>query len=384
MQRIMEKNLQEIGVTINGNKPYDIQIHDTKFFSRVLRDQTIGAGEAYMEGMWDCERLDELFFRVCYYNIDSRFYSPLKIFLTNVKNTLFNQQSREKAAEVAKCHYDLGPSLYEAMLGKSLAYTCGYWKTADNLDDAQFAKYELVCKKLMLKPGEKVLEIGCGMGGLAKYMAENYNCEVVAIDISHQQATYAKQHCRNLPVTVYETDYRDVDIYNPNKEKFDKIVSVGVLEHIGFKNYDLLLNIAREFIKEDGIFLLHSIGSNVSMRSCNPWIDKYIFPNGMLPSLKQLGPAFEKRFIVEDLQNFGFYYDPTLLAWHKNFNDHWPELKGNYNNDEKFRRMMNYYLLSCAGAFRARGMQLWQFILTPKGILRTDKDSRIHTFKDLY
>lgn len=363
---MLQKVLSEIGVTINGNKPYDIKIHDNRVYTEILKKQNIGAGESYMNGWWDCDQLDELFYRVCRHKLYDKLNSSLTANYLYFRNSFINQQSRSKSETVAKVHYNLGNKLYERMLGKSMAYTCGYWKDARNLDEAEFAKYELVCKKLYLKPGEKVLELGCGWGGLAKYMAEKYSCEVVACDIGKEPAGYAKNLCKDLPVKIYQCDYRDVGIYNPNAEKFDKIVSVGVLEHVGYKNYATFLDISRRFIKDDGIFLLHSIGGNKTLNYCDPWIDKYIFPHGHLPSLKQLGDAFENRFIVEDLQNFGAYYDKTLLAWYDNLNANWDELKSDYN--ERFYRMMKYYLLSCAGAFRARDMELWQFALTPQGM----------------
>lgn len=364
---IVESTLNEMGVKLNGSSPSDIQMHDRRFLDKVLTQQSIGAGESYMDGWWDCEKLDELFFKVCRHEDYTKLYSKWKLALIKANNALINQQSRSKSEAVAKKHYNVGNTLFELMLGKSMAYTCSYWKDATSLDEAQFAKYDLVCKKLYLKPGDTVLELGCGWGGLAKFMAEKYGCEVVACDIGVEPAHYAKELNKNLPVTIYRSDYRDVDVYNPKQVKFDKIVSVGVLEHVGYKNYKQLLHIARSFIKKDGIFLLHSIGANESKNYCDPWIDKYIFPHGMLPSLKQLGEAFEGKFIVEDHQNFGAYYDKTLMGWHKNLNENWPKLKSNY--DERFLRMMNYYLLSCAGAFRARSMQLWQFVLTPKGML---------------
>lgn len=364
---MLKEMLREVGITINGDKPYDIKVHDNRFYSAVITNQSMGAGESYMKGWWDCDQLDELFYRVCKHKLYDQIYSVWKLNLRYLKNSLINQQTREKSETVAKVHYNLGNQLFEYMLGKSMAYTCGYWKDAQNLDEAEFAKYELVCKKLQLKPKETVLELGCGWGGLAKYMAEKYGCEVVACDIGSQPASYAKQHCSGLPVEIYQCDYRDTHIYNPQGRKFDKLVSVGVLEHVGYKNYNRFLNISRSFIKDEGIFLLHSIGSNQTVNFCDKWIDKYIFPYGHLPSIKQLGLAFEKNFIVEDLHNFGAYYEKTLLAWHKNLNDHWHELASQYT--ESFHRMMNYYLLSCAGAFRARDMQLWQYVLTPKGML---------------
>lgn len=368
MKNKVDEILDEIGVTINGDKPYDIQIHNKRFLTKMLVSSSPStvAGEAYMNGDWDCEQIDELFYRICRKELELKLYPKLGTWLYYLKNAMFNQQNPRKSREVAVQHYNLSNRLYELMLGKSMAYTCSYWKNAHSLDEAQFDKYDLICKKLHLKPGEKVLELGCGWGGLAKYMAEKYGCEVFAFDIGEGPSSYAKEFCKNLPVTIYQCDYRDTHIYNPNKIKFDKLVSVGVLEHIGYKNYQNFLNITSGFIKPEGIFLLHSIGGNYSLNYCDPWIDKYIFPNGMLPSIKQLGEAFEHQYIVEDFQNFGAYYDKTLLAWKDNFNQNWDELKSSF--DERFRRMMNYYLASCAGGFRARGMQLWQFVLSPKGL----------------
>lgn len=374
MQRQIEDLLGEIGVTVNGNKPYDVKIHDPRLYNKILLKQSVGAGEGYVEGMWDCDQLDELYYRICRHKSYNKIYSKSKAFFVTLRNSIFNQQTPEKSEKVAKVHYNLGNTLYERMLGKSMAYTCGYWKNAKDLDEAQFAKYELICQKLDLRPGERVLELGCGWGGLAKYMAEKYGCEVVAFDIGKEPYTYAKELCQDLPVQVYQCDWRAVNVYNPTRIKFDKLVSVGVLEHVGYKNYDLFLKISRDFIKDDGIFLLHSIGGNMSRNYCDAWINQYIFPNGHLPSLKQLGKAYENKFIIEDFHNIGPYYENTLLGWHKNLNDHWDELKNHY--DEKFHRMMNFYLLTCAGGFRAREMQLWQFVLTPHGIEKGYKSIR--------
>ncbi len=363
----IEQLLRDVDVHVNGNHPWDVKIHDPRVLDTILYQHSIGGGEAYMDGWWDCDKLDELFYRICRNKSERKFYSTSRIALTVIKNSLINQQTPKRSEDVANTHYNLGNRLFELMLGKSMAYTCGYWKEAKTLDEAQFAKYDLVCRKAQLKPGEKVLEIGCGWGGLAKYMAEQYGCQVVGMDIAKEPASYAKELCKDLPVEIYHCDYRSQDVYNSNNVQFDKIVSVGVLEHVGYKNYANLMKLARSMIKPEGIFLLHSIGGNVSINFCEPWINKYIFPRGMLPSLKQLGKAFEKHFVVEDWQNFGAYYEKTLLSWHENFNQHWPALINNY--DERFRRMMNYYLLSCAGGFKARGMQLWQFVLSPNGIL---------------
>lgn len=367
MTHPIEAILNNLGIKLNGPNPWDIQVHDKRFLNRVLFENSIGAGESYMDGWWDCEKLDELFYRICRNKGNKQFYSPLKIKLISLKNQFMNPQSRTRAEQVAQQHYNLNNHLFEYMLGKSMAYTCAYWKDANSLDEAQFNKYDLVCKKLKLKPGERVLEIGCGWGGLSKYMAENYKVEVVALDVGVGPLNYAKEHGKGLPIQYHLADYRDIDIYNPKKIQFDKIVSVGVLEHVGCKNYTTFLDLAADQLKEKGLFLLHSIGGNTSKNYCDPWINKYIFPNGQLPSLKQLAEAFENRFIVEDMQNFGAYYEKTLKGWYNNFNTHWLELKNHF--DERFKRMTNYYLLSCAGSFKARDMQLWQFVLSKNGIL---------------
>ncbi len=357
--------LAEAGVTVNGNSPYDIKVHDDRLYRRIARDHTIAAGESYVDGWWDCERLDEAFHRLLGRGLDQRLYSPFFLWRI-VRNAVFNQQTREKSKAVAKTHYNLGNDFYQAMLGESMAYTCAYWDQAETLDSAQFAKYDLVCRKLDLRPGNKVLEIGSGFGGLAKYMAERYGCEVVAISISEEPIKFSRALCSGLPVQIHLCDYRDVSVYNPEGTVFDKVVSVGVCEHVGYKNYRTLMQIVRSQLKESGLFLLHTIGGNVSKNYTAPWIDRYIFPHGMLPSLKQLGSSMENLFVVEELHNFGADYDKTLMAWHANFTAEWDRFSERFG--ERFYRMWCYYLLSCAGGFRARAMQLWELVLSPNGV----------------
>jgi len=239
-------------------------------------------------------------------------------------------------------------------------YSCGYWKDVDNLDDAQDAKLELSCKKLGLKPGMRVLDIGCGWAGFGKYAADKYGVEVVGVTVSKEQKKLAEKLCKGLPVEIRLQDYRELD------EKFDRIISIGMIEHVGKKNYREYMKVSHRCLKENGLFLLHTIGSNISRFTGEPWLDKYIFPNGMLPSVKQLAKAVERLFVIEDVHNFGSYYDTTLMAWYDNFITHWDEIKNQY--DERFYRMWSYYLLCCAGAFRARRNQLWQVVLSKDGV----------------
>jgi cyclopropane-fatty-acyl-phospholipid synthase len=154
-------------------------------------------------------------------------------------------------------------------------------------------------------------------------------------------------------------DYREVE------GEYDAVISIGVMEHVGYKNYHTYMDVVDRCLKPDGIAFIHTIGGNASITTGEPWTDKYIFPNGMLPSITQLGKAMEGKFVMEDWHNFGPYYDNTLMAWHKNFNDAWPRLKDKY--DERFHRMWNYYLLSSAGGFRSRSQQLWQIVMTRPG-----------------
>jgi cyclopropane-fatty-acyl-phospholipid synthase len=246
------------------------------------------------------------------------------------------------------------------MLDKRMIYSCAFWKNASTLDEAQEAKLDMVCRKLELKPGMRVLDIGCGWGGMAQFAAKNYGVEVLGVTISKEQASLARERCQGMPIEIRLQDYRSID------DTFDRILSLGMFEHVGYKNYRTFMNKARNLLKEEGLFLLHTIGSNTSRKTTDCWIQHYIFPNSMIPSAKQIAGSMEGLFVLEDWHNFGADYDKTLMHWFDNFRSSWNALKKNY--DERFFRMWKYYLLSCAGTFRARSNQLWQIVLSPKGI----------------
>lgn len=362
---LIENILAQAGISVNGENPWDMKISDSKVFKQIWRDPSLATGETYMEKRWDSDQLDEMFYRLTRHIEPEKIYSLSTFISFLVKHYICNQQSPFRSQKVAKKHYDLGNDLYQAMLGETMAYTCGYWDKAETLDQAQQAKYDLVCRKVELQPGDKVLELGCGWGSFAKYAAEKYQVEVTAVNISKQQMAFAKDSCKGLPIKLFTTDYRNQKIYNPQAIQFDKVVSIGMCEHVGYRNYKRFIKIARQNLKEDGLFLMHTIGKNRSVNFADPWIRKYIFPSGMLPSVKQIAAASEECFVMEDLHNFGNDYDKTLMAWFNNFEQHWPALKEKY--DDRFYRMWKYYLLTCAGAFRARSMQLWQYVFSPKG-----------------
>ncbi len=360
LEAVIQEILSPAGIRLNGDHPWDLQVRDGRFYHRVLKEGSMGLGESYMDGWWDCEELDAFFAKLVPTDPEAALKKNLRLLLYTLEAVVLNPARKSHAFQIGERHYDKGNDLFELMLDRRMVYSCGYWKDAHTLDEAQEAKLELICRKLGLKAGDRVLDIGCGWGGFAKYAAEKHGVEVVGITVSKEQLSLGLELCRGLPVELRLQDYRDVT------ERFDHIVSVGMFEHVGLKNYRTYMEKADQCLKDGGLFLLHTIGSNVSELACDPWLDKYIFPNSLIPSLKQITTAVEGLFIVEDLQNFGFYYDATLMAWFKNFNDNWHLLEDRYG--ERFYRMWKYYLLSSAGAFRCRDTQVWQFVLSKKGV----------------
>jgi len=358
-QSLAEDILGRAGVTINGSAPWDLQVEDPRFFRRVLTEGELGLSESYMDGWWEAPRVDEFITRVLRARLDETATVPWATRLSLALANLRNRQSRRRAFVVGERHYDLGNDLFAAMLDARMNYSCAYWEDVDSLDEAQERKLDLLGRKLELEPGMRVLDIGCGWGAFAKYAAERYGAETIGITVSKNQVALGRKLCEGLPVEVQLMDYREME------GAFDRVVSVGMVEHVGYKNYRTFFEVAHRCLKDDGLFLLHTIGANRSCTGVSPWTDRYIFPNGMLPSIAQLGQAMEGLFVMEDWHSFGPHYDPTLMAWHKNFTSNWHRLQNHY--DERFRRMWSYYLLSCAGGFRARYLQLWQVVLSKSG-----------------
>lgn len=362
-EALFQDLLKQADIHTDGKRPWDITVHNKDLYARVLRDGSLGLGEAYMDGWWDCQALDEFFFRVLRSRLDEKVHLDWPTIINFLKAKLINQQSRSRAFEVGQRHYDLGNDLFQCMLDKRMIYSCGYWPEATTLDEAQEHKLELICQKLKLKPGMSVLDIGCGWGGFARYAAEKYGARVTGITISQEQVNHAQEHYKGLPIDIRLQDYRDL------KDTFDRIVSVGMFEHVGSKNYREFMQVIHRCLKDDGLFLLHTIGGNVTTHASDAWITTYIFPNGMLPSLRQMSEALEGLLIMEDWHNFGADYDKTLMSWFNQFDKNWQTLKQTGKYDDRFYRMWKYYLLSCAGLFRARGAQLWQIVLSKDGIL---------------
>ncbi|MFW5695910.1 MAG: cyclopropane fatty acyl phospholipid synthase [Alkalispirochaeta sp.] len=355
----IETLLQSTDIRIDGDRPWDIRVTDPRFYRRVLAEGSLGLGESYMDGWWECDQIDELIARVFAARLDRKVVARV-LAVDLLGAFLFNMQSRTRAWIVGQQHYDVGNDLYRKMLDPLMVYSCGYWKTAQTLEEAQIAKIDLVCRKLQLQPGMRVLDIGCGWGGAAKYVAERYGCSVVGVTVSEEQQRLGQEMCHGLPVEIRLQDYRDLD------ETFDRVYSIGMFEHVGYRNYRRFMEVVRRVLAEDGLFVLHTIGGNRTVHATEPWLHRYIFPNGMLPSVRQIGDAAEGLFVMEDWHNFGSHYDTTLMHWFSNFEAAWPELQAQYG--ERFYRMWKYYLLSCAASFRVRKNQLWQVVFSVNGV----------------
>ena len=352
--------LEQVGVTINGSNPWDPQIKNKDTWTRLYAQGSLGLGEAYMDGWWECEDLAEFFNRIVSIDLGSKIRVTPNLIWQIVQSKYLNMQTVGRSRRVAELHYS-ETDAYRASLDGRMTGSCGYWPDGvTNVDEAQEAKLDMICRKVQLKPGETVWDIGCGWGAFMGFAAEKYGANCVGVTVSPDQAAYGRERYKGLPVEFQVKDYRQFD------GRADKIVSMGMFEHVGYKNFRTYFEKARQVIKDDGLFLLHTIGSPVSTTTIDPWIEKYIFPGGVLPSLKQIGEAIEGLWTVVDLHNIGPHYDRTLCAWWDNFRAKWPRPQ----TDEQWRfyRMWQYYLLCCAGGFRARAIHVWQFVLSTKGV----------------
>jgi cyclopropane-fatty-acyl-phospholipid synthase len=352
------------GIEIGGHAPGDIRVHDPRFYERVLRDASIGFGEAYMEEWWETDALDVTIDKIMRANLKQKITGSWRMRALTVKALMLNLQAKARAGASIEAHYDIGNDLYTRMLDPRMVYTCAYWKDATTLTEAQEAKLDLVCRKVGLEPGMRVLDLGCGWGGFASWAAEKYGCTVLGVTLSKDQVSLGNQLWKHLPVELRLCDYRDV------QGQFDRVVSIGMMEHVGPKNHREMMQTIDRCLKPDGVSLIHTIANNRSLRHGTPFIEKYIFPNAVAPSLAQIGRAMEGLFVLEDLHNIGPDYDPTLMAWWENFDRTYSEISDHY--DRKFYLMWKFYLLAAAGASRSRDGQLYQLVMTKTGRAQPD------------
>ena len=358
-ERVARDLFARAGVTVGGSAPYDLQVHDDRFYARVFRDGTIGFGESYVDGWWDVEALDQLIDRVLRAQLPQAILGSWAMKAHVIWARLANPQRVSRAFEVGERHYDIGNDLYEAMLDRRMVYTCAYWEDTNDLDEAQERKLDLVCRKVGLEPGMRVLELGCGWGSFARFAADRYGASVTGLTVSKEQARLARERCAGLPVEIRLEDYRSA------RGTYDAVVSIGIMEHVGVKNHRAYMEVASRCLRPGGVSFIHTIGASQSRQLIDPWFHKYIFPNAAQPSLTQLAQAMEGLFVPEDLHNIGPHYDRTLMAWDARFEAAWPELRARY--DERFYRMWKFYLLVSAGSFRSRYQQLYQLVMTAPG-----------------
>ena len=367
-ERTVRELFAHAGVTIGGDGPGDITVHNPQFYPRLLQQASMGLGESYMDGWWETPALEQFIDKVLRADLKNKIKGDWRLWLLPAQALVFNLQNRKRASDSVEAHYDIGNELYGKMLDKRMVYTCGYWKNAKNLDEAQEHKLDLVCRKVGLKPGMKVLDLGCGWGGFAAYAAEKYGADVRAISISKEQIKLAQEKWRGLKVEYILGDYRDA------RGVYDAVVSIGMAEHIGYKNHRTMMEVIHRSLKPEGVALVHTIANNVSRIHGIPFIEKYVFPNACAPSLEQMGKAMGGLLVLEDLQNIGPDYFHTLMAWWRNFDAAWPELRG-ARYDDRFYKMWKFYLLSAAGASSSRDGQLYQMVLTRMG--REQPDCRV-------
>lgn len=379
-RKIIEGLCREADIVIGGSRAWDLQVYNEAFYDRVLSDGSLGIGEAYMQGWWDADDLYVFFERIMPHGQAAKEKNVgWRTALAFCKAKFLNVQTRKQSRQLADTHYNLSNELFESMLGPSMAYSCGYWHNASDLTAAQIAKFDMICRKLQLQRGERLLDVGCGWGGFAKYAAETYGVQVVGLTVAREQAVYAQKICDGLPISIVCCDYREFDCAD-HGGPFDKVASIGMIEHVGYRNYRTLLAKIAGSMREGALFLLHTIGSNTSMESADPWLTTYIFPGGVLPSMRQLGDAAEDLLVLHDLHNIGVHYTPTLRAWHENFEAYWhsadcsADRPSIWGSEDAFYRMWRYYLLSCAADFAVGDSQVWQLVYAkghlPNGYLR--------------
>lgn len=363
-RRFVEGALARAGVRIDGPEPWDLEVRDDRLYARLLRDGSLGLGEAYMDGWWDSERIDETLYRILTARVSPGLWWRARAAVALAFLHAFNWQGPRRARRAIAAHYDLGNEFFEDMLGRTMTYSCAYWREARGLDEAQDDKHELICRKLGLSAGDRILDVGCGWGGFARYAADNHCCKVVGITVSREQAEYARRFCSQRDVVILELDYRSPEIMCLGP--FDHVVSVGMFEHVGVRNYRTFMQRMSQLLAEDGLFLLQTVGRHRS-QSAERWVTRYIFPDGMLPSACEILRASERWFVLEDWHNFRADYDHTLRAWEANFADLVRAQPGRF--DERFCRMWRYYLLAFAASFRdGTRSQLWQVIFSKHGV----------------
>jgi cyclopropane-fatty-acyl-phospholipid synthase len=358
---VVERVLGRIDVRLDGARAWDLRVTDERFFRSALLRGSMGLGEAYMDGWWQCGDLEELSRRLLVGGVEHRFRFLPTYVAPRVAARLVNQQSVARSRRVADEHYSMDNDLFCRFLGKYKNYSAAYFDLGagdlTDLDAAQARKLDLICRKLELKSSDHLLDVGGGWGELARYAASTYGCRVTSINISDEQIRFARDYCQGLPVEVRKCDYRDLD------GRYDKIASIAMIAHVGYKNHRTFLRKMRDHLEPEGLMLVESTGNNTSLTQMDPWVDHYFFKGALFPSMAQLTAAAEGIFAIDDWHNFAPSYPHTLRAWNANFQREWPALRARYQ--EPTRRMFEYFFLMGSGAFHARVLEYWHLLMSP-------------------
>jgi cyclopropane-fatty-acyl-phospholipid synthase len=356
--------LASADIHLNGNRAWDIQIHHPQLLKRLLSQGGLGLGESYMDGWWECQAIDLMLERAMRARLHERLQTP-RAWWEGLKGSLRPRDGANPSRVVGRMHYEVANPVFQAMFDPYMTHSCAYWVDgAQTLEEAQLAKLDMICRKLQLKPGMRVLDIGCGWGSFMRYAAEHYGVTVLGLTSSAAQVQLGQELSRSLPVQFELTDYRH---FNPDsKSRFDRVVSIGMFEQLGQSNFSAFFQTAKRCLKDDGWMLLQTQGKTQHTGLLDDWDEKYIHPQGYMPRLDEVTQASEAHFVVEDVHNFGADHDRTVQHWHQRFEMAWPQLR--LSNDERFYRLWRFHLLSSAASFRTRQKQMWQLVLSPKGM----------------
>lgn len=364
IKRLCKRSDIELGI--------DIIIRDRSTYKNIITKGSLGLGESYMKKKWDSPHLDVLIAKLIKAGTHkNNLFGAFTKAILWAKSVVFNLQNRKNAPLLSETHYNAGNHLFKSFLDKNMIYSCAYFKNTDDLNQAQLNKIKIVGHKLDLHPGEKVLDIGCGWGGTARILSEMFDVEVTGVSDSTEMIKYANENNAGKKVKFIRADYRDI------KGKFDKIYNIGFLEAVGPKNFRSFMKQVNDLLHDNGIFLTHTIGGKYSVNKGDPWLDKYIFPHGVLPSKKQIEKSVKSLFVIRDFEAFGSYYETTLMHWSKNLNKNWHTIKDPFDNPEMFKRMMDYYLMSCKAAFNTNMIDLWQYVFTKPNMVTDYKRYRL-------
>ena len=356
--------LASADIHLNGSRPWDIQIKYPQTLQRLLSLGGFALGESYMDGWWECQAIDLMVERAMRAGLQEKLATP-RAWWESFKVRMRPRDGVGQSRIVGRMHYAVGNQVFQAMLDPYMAHSCAYWvEGAQTLEEAQIAKLEMVCRKLQLRPGMRVLDMGCGWGSFMRYAAEHYGVTVLGLSNVPHQIELGKTLARHLPVQFELSDYAQFN--TDGKSKFDRIVSIGTFEQLGQAHVAAFFETAKGCLKDDGWMLLQTQGKSNRQRLLDAWNDKYIYPQGYLPRLDEVTQASEAHFVVEDVHNIGADHDRTLLHWHQRFEMAWPQLR--LSHDERFYRMWRFHLLSSAASFRTRHHQMWQLVLSPKGL----------------